>query len=106
MARRLEQGRAASSLAQPPLVPVSRSAPLPLSFAQQRLWFLDRLQPGDTSYNVPFAVRLTGALRIEALAAALAEILRRHEPLRTTFRSEGAEPVQIIAPPGAFVLPV
>ncbi|HEX6199405.1 MAG TPA: condensation domain-containing protein, partial [Thermoanaerobaculia bacterium] len=53
------------------------------SFAQQRLWLLDRLQPGAASYNMPFAYRLRGALDRKALARALGELSRRHEPLRT-----------------------
>ncbi|HZF10319.1 MAG TPA: non-ribosomal peptide synthase/polyketide synthase, partial [Thermoanaerobaculia bacterium] len=75
--------------------------PLPLSFAQQRLWFIDRLEPGSPLYNVPAAFRLTGRLDVASLATALREIVRRHEALRTTFvlltESDG-EPVQAIAP--------
>jgi amino acid adenylation domain-containing protein len=77
----------------------------PLSFAQQRLWFLDRLQPGSALYNLPLACRLRGALDAGALAATLGEIARRHEALRTRF-AEGADgPVQVIDPPSPFVLP-
>src|SRR5262249_20063683 len=65
--------------------PVERPDPLPLSFAQQRLWFLDRLSPGGFSYNVPVFMRLTGPLRIDALARSLDAIVRRHEVLRTRF---------------------
>ena len=67
----------------------------PLSFAQQRLWFLDRLQPGTAVYNIPLALRLRGSLSAPALAAALAEIVRRHEVLRTVFALEAGEPVQV-----------
>jgi len=80
----------------PPLVPVARDGELPLSFAQQRLWFLDRLEPGSAFYNVPTAVRLQGPLNIEALERTLSEIVRRHEVLRTTFSSGEREPVQVI----------
>src|SRR5687767_13090245 len=59
------------------------NAPLPLSFAQERLWFLDQLQPGSPAYNIPAAFRLCGPLHAGLLAQALTEIVRRHEILRT-----------------------
>src|SRR5215212_4277660 len=71
---------------------------VPLSFAQQRLWFLDQLEPGSAFYNVPAAVRLYGQLNIEALERTLTEIMRRHEVLRTTFRTHEGQAVQVIAP--------
>jgi non-ribosomal peptide synthetase component F len=85
-------------------------AALPLSFAQERLWVLDRLQQGSAAYNMPLQVRLRGALAIPALAEAFAAVVGRHETLRTHF-SEGAEraghPIQIIAPPpSSWPLPV
>jgi amino acid adenylation domain-containing protein len=80
----------------PPLVPVARDGELQLSFAQQRLWFLDQLEPGSAFYNVPTAVRLQGPLDIEALERTLSEIVRRHEVLRTTFSSGEGQPVQMI----------
>ncbi|NPC76705.1 non-ribosomal peptide synthase/polyketide synthase, partial [Pyxidicoccus fallax] len=92
--------------ARPPLVPVPRSGPLPLSFAQQRLWFLDRLEPGSAFYNIPAAVRLDGPLDVAALERALQELVRRHEVLRTTFRQEGDAPVQVIAPAAELPLRV
>jgi amino acid adenylation domain-containing protein len=70
----------------------------PLSFAQQRLWFLDRLDPGSAAYNIPFHLRLAGALDVGALRGVLAEIVRRHEALRTTFVESGRGPVQVVAP--------
>src|SRR5215212_1155227 len=71
---------------------------VPLSFAQQRLWFLDQLEPGSAFYNVPAAVRLYGQLNIEALERTLTEIVRRHEVLRTTFRTHEGQAVQVITP--------
>ncbi|MBB6249458.1 non-ribosomal peptide synthetase, partial [Rhodanobacter sp. A1T4] len=82
----------------PPLLPVDRVAPLPLSFAQARLWFLDQLERHTATYNIPSAVRLTGQLKVEALARTLNEIVRRHEALRTTFVMVDDAPVQVIAP--------
>ncbi|HEY0601397.1 MAG TPA: condensation domain-containing protein, partial [Herpetosiphonaceae bacterium] len=72
----------------------------PLSFAQQRLWFLDQLDPGDASYNIPLALRLTGQLDVAALERCYQAIIARHESLRTTFLvpTPGAEPVQVIHP--------
>ncbi|HEX7317724.1 MAG TPA: amino acid adenylation domain-containing protein [Pyrinomonadaceae bacterium] len=68
----------------------------PLSFAQQRLWFIDRLEPNSFLYNISTNVRLEGRLNVPALARSFAEIVRRHEVLRTTFRLEGRAPVQVI----------
>ncbi|MFP2934660.1 condensation domain-containing protein, partial [Pyxidicoccus sp. 3LG] len=78
----------------------------PLSFAQQRLWFLDQLQPGSSAYNMPSPVRLTGALDVTALERSLDALIRRHESLRTTFASPQGEPVQVIHPELDFLLPV
>ncbi|MET0621445.1 MAG: condensation domain-containing protein [Pyrinomonadaceae bacterium] len=72
---------------------------IPLSFAQQSLWFLHQLDPDDPSYNVPTAVRMAGPLDLDALRRALDEIVRRHEVLRTTFANRGGEWVQVIHPP-------
>jgi amino acid adenylation domain-containing protein len=78
----------------------------PLSFAQQRLWFLDQLAPGNPFYNLPAVLRLS-AVRPSVLERCLAEIIRRHESLRTTFRVPDASngmPVQVIAPPAPVEL--
>ncbi|HWM94193.1 MAG TPA: non-ribosomal peptide synthase/polyketide synthase [Thermoanaerobaculia bacterium] len=82
------------------------SGPAPVSFAQQRLWLLDRLEPGSTAYNMPSVSRLRGSLDAAALERAIGEIIRRHESLRTTFAEQSGEPVQVVAPPSAFNLPV
>ncbi|HKX33614.1 MAG TPA: amino acid adenylation domain-containing protein [Blastocatellia bacterium] len=78
--------------------PRPRHEPLPQSFAQQRLWFLDQLVPGSPAYNMPMGVRLSGALDARALGAALNEVVRRHEAPRTTFGTHGGLPVQFILP--------
>ena len=70
----------------------------PLSFAQQRLWFLEQLEPGSNLYHIGRALRLSGRLALPALNATLSEIVRRHEALRTTFAVAGGAPVQRIAP--------
>ncbi|HEV7588712.1 MAG TPA: amino acid adenylation domain-containing protein [Longimicrobium sp.] len=88
----------------PPVVATGRTGLLPLSFAQERLWFLDRMEPGSALYNVPAALRLRGALDAHALERALGEIVRRHEALRTTFREEDDAPVQVVAPFDGFTL--
>ncbi|MCP4660045.1 MAG: AMP-binding protein, partial [bacterium] len=79
---------------------------LPLSFSQERLWLLDRLEPGSSAYNLPFPVRLEGELEPAVLERCLAEIVRRHESLRTTFAFRDGQPEQLIAPPSAWRLPV
>ncbi|WP_052519231.1 amino acid adenylation domain-containing protein [Archangium violaceum] len=89
-----------------PLVPVSREGEPPLSFAQQRLWFIEQLEPGGFTYNVPYAVRLRGRLEVAALERSLGEIIRRHETLRTTFLLVDGRPVQHIAPELALTLGV
>ncbi|HKH46871.1 MAG TPA: amino acid adenylation domain-containing protein, partial [Thermoanaerobaculia bacterium] len=90
----------------PPIVPVRRDGPLPLSFAQQRLWLLDQLEPDSAAYNLPLAVRLTGAVAPDRLARIFGEIVRRHEALRTTFASVQGEPAQVIAAEQKVDLPV
>jgi amino acid adenylation domain-containing protein len=80
---------------------VEAEAGVPLSFAQQRLWLLDQLEPGNPAYNLPLAVRLSGELSVAALARTFAEMVRRHAALRTTFAVRDGQPVQVIAPPDA-----
>src|SRR5919202_5808133 len=70
----------------------------PASFAQQRLWFIDQLVPGNAFYNVVTALRLTGSLNLTALEQTFNEIVQRHETLRTTFAAVSGQPVQIISP--------
>ncbi len=84
----------------------SQQNPAPLSFAQQRLWFLDRLSPRNPAYNLPAAVRLKGQLDLAALQQTIEEIVRRHETLRTAFAEVDGQPVQIISPSSNFALAV
>jgi amino acid adenylation domain-containing protein len=77
-------------------VPVSRDGRLPLSLAQQRLWFLDQLEPGNPFYNISRAIRIRGALDVDALSQAITAVVRRHESLRTVFGSADGAPFQII----------
>ncbi|HYG65887.1 MAG TPA: amino acid adenylation domain-containing protein, partial [Thermoanaerobaculia bacterium] len=89
-----------------PLSPEPRQGPLPLSFAQQRLWFIDQLEPGSPLYNMPVTLRVEGPLDPAALASCLGEIVRRHEALRTVFTTLDDSPVQTVRPAALFVLPV
>ena len=99
LARVTEQLIAAGMSEQVPVIAKARrDLPLPLSFAQQRLWFLDQLEPGSAAYNLRVAIRLTGEMNREALGWSLQEIIRRHEALRTSFASHEGNAVQIIAP--------
>ncbi|MFY1824742.1 non-ribosomal peptide synthase/polyketide synthase [Myxococcus fulvus] len=90
----------------PELVPVTRVEGMPQSFAQQRLWFLDRLEPGGSLYNIAFAMRLEGSLEVAALERAFNTLIQRHESLRTTFQQETRGAVQRIHASAALVLPV
>ena len=86
-----------SSQAGPRIPRVSREAPVPLSFAQERLWFLDQLQPGNPAYNLFDRWRLRGLLDVEALERAFNEVVRRHEVLRSNFSAVHDQPVQVFA---------
>ncbi len=89
-----------------PIKPVSRSENLPLSFAQQRLWLLDQLDPGNHTYNEPTGVRLTGSLNITALEQSLKAVVSRHETLRTVFTTVEGQPVQKIQPITEITIPI
>ncbi len=108
LAARLEGAAPGSAAAGPPpivRVPRDPARPLPLSFAQQRLWFIEQLEPGNPAYNVPSVLRLRGTLDVRALERALGELVRRHEALRTVFAEHGGEAVQRVLPPRPWVLP-
>lgn len=91
---------------EPPLAPVPRTADLPASFAQEALWFLDRLEPNSTAYHLTVACRLEGVLDVPALERSLSELVARHEILRTTLRSSGGAVVQQVEPPRAVALAI
>jgi amino acid adenylation domain-containing protein len=103
LALRIEEARQPEI---PPIRPLPREGALPLSFAQERLWFLEQLSPGQTSYYVPRVLRIEGALDVLLLARAYEELCRRHEVLRTTVSEVDGRPFQRIHPPRRFHLPV
>lgn len=90
----------------PPIEHISRNEELPLSFAQQRLWFLAQLEPESPFYNLPYAIHLQGQLNITALQQSFNEILRRHEALRTNFQIVKGRPVAVILSVTALLLPI
>ena len=93
LAERVRNLRGAGPVAAP-IVPVAREGDLPLSFAQQRLWFLDQLHPNSSAYNIPYTMRMKGVLNVDATREALSEIVKRHEVLRTIFIQTQQGPVQ------------
>ncbi|PSF35010.1 non-ribosomal peptide synthetase [Aphanothece hegewaldii CCALA 016] len=86
--------------------PVSRLEPLPLSFAQARLWFLEQLQTGSAIYNIPTAYRVQGSLNLALLKQCFNEIVRRHETLRTNFTLVEGQPVQVISETFSLEFPI
>jgi amino acid adenylation domain-containing protein len=103
IANQLQTG---SGLMLPAIVPVDRGKNIPLSWAQERLWFVNHLSGSSTAYTIDFTVRLLGNLNIKALEKAFGEIVQRHEPLRTCFEIKDNKPVQTIAPTMTVNLPV
>ncbi|ARU62801.1 hypothetical protein CBW65_18855 [Tumebacillus avium] len=102
LAEKVQRERSESSdLHLPPITRSERAAQLPLSFAQQRMWFIDQLEQNSALYNIPTAMRLTGPLDEAILKQSVDQIVERHEGLRTTFGYAGEQPVQVIlsAPP-------
>lgn len=105
LGRAIEQARLQGTSRRPVLGAQPRPALLPLSYAQQRLWFVDRLQGESGEYNMPEALRLQGSLDREALRRALQTIVDRHESLRTHFAEVDGQPIQIVAPSLPALLP-
>ena len=107
LAQRVEQRvRQSQGSHLPALEARERPEEIPLSFAQQRLWFLDQLEPSSTAYLIPSALRFQGELTVEMVQRSLEQLVQRHESLRTTFVLQGEQPVQVIHPPELCVVPV
>ncbi|HVR99073.1 MAG TPA: amino acid adenylation domain-containing protein, partial [Thermoanaerobaculia bacterium] len=105
LAETLEAGLSTGRPAVPPILPVPRDGALPLSFAQERMWFLDQLEPGSPLYNIPISLPLPGDVDVQILALSLEEVVRRHESLRTTFQIRDGRPVQVVGPVRGWLLP-
>lgn len=98
LASSIDAIRAAGQISEMPAIePVPRDQEIPLSFAQQRLWFLDQLQPNSPFYNIPIALRAIGNLKISALKQSINHVVQRHETLRTSFKGSKGKPYQIIS---------
>ncbi|MDA5107870.1 condensation domain-containing protein, partial [Brevibacillus thermoruber] len=107
LARIIEEAKCVRGLKErPSLVKVPRGGKLPLSYAQQRLWYLCKADPSNSSYNIPVAIRLTGNLNLEIFHDCLNEIVRRHEVLRTGFESHLGEPQLVISPDLTLPMPI
>src|SRR5437867_10039381 len=100
------QGALRNTVREPAITRGAHIGRAPLSFAQQRLWFLEQLSPGSPVYNINEALRLHGALDPSALERSVCEIIRRHEALRTNFIAVDGQPVQVIAPASGFKIDV
>ncbi|HEX6370148.1 MAG TPA: amino acid adenylation domain-containing protein [Longimicrobium sp.] len=106
MAARVDSARGVGEEAAPDIVPIDRDGPLPLSFAQERMWFLDRLLPGTALYTIAYRIRLRGAVDAEALRRALRDLVHRHDALRTVFPPRDGRPVQVVTAAAPFDLPI
>src|SRR6476659_9519955 len=106
LAEALQEDSSGQPSALPPLQALDRPARLPLSFAQERLWFLEQLNPGQSTYNIPVALRLSGALDVPAFQAALNALVARHESLRTSFAQHDGHAEQCIASQLQITLPL
>ena len=105
--RQLEQQKSKKDTELTPILRQSREAnTFPISFSQQRLWFLDQLELGNVAYNIPVAIRLKGVLHLPSLEQSVNEIIRRHESLRTTFDALDEQVVQVIHAPEPLTFPV
>jgi len=87
------------------IMPVSRDMNLPLSFAQQRMWFLNQIEGENAAYHLAGTIKITGALQVDVLEQSFREIIQRHEALRTTLKNLDGQPIQVISPTVTFTLP-
>src|SRR5215207_4633919 len=92
------RGVGTAAAADGPIRPADRARPLPLSYAQRRLWILDRLNAGGPAYHIPVLLRLEGPLDVEAIRRSIDEIVKRHEVLRTVFDADEGHPSQTVLP--------
>lgn len=107
LADSIKEIMASGQTIRPPVIAsVTRNQELPLSFAQQRLWFLDQLEPGTPTYNIATGMRMIGTLDVDAFEQAITEIIRRHEVLRTTILTIDGQPQPVVAETQSFKLPV
>jgi hypothetical protein len=107
LGERIEAERNATAVtARDNILPTPRSAVIPLSSAQQRLWLFDQFEPNNSAYNIPAAVRFRGLLNVVALEQSLSEIIRRHEVLRTHFEGSSEGTTQVISPVSSIAIPV
>ncbi|WP_156095165.1 non-ribosomal peptide synthetase, partial [Nocardia lijiangensis] len=104
LALRLTFDGPAAPVTLPPLLAAERGETIPLSIAQQRMWFLNRFDSASGGYNIPFALRLTGALNASALAAAIDDVIARHETLRTIYPEHDGTATQVVLPPGTHLV--
>lgn len=106
MAEKIEAARRTDEGVEPPIVAIPREGLLPLSFAQERLWFFDQLEPGNAAYNIPRALRLRGPLDVAALQSSLNQIVARHEVLRSRFLTNNGQPELSIAASETIEIPL
>jgi hypothetical protein len=104
LAQHVTTTRATGETPGPSLVPAPRQGPLPASFAQERMWFIEQMTPGNPAYNISGAMLLEGTLDGDALVRTFSEIVRRHEVLRTTYAWQDGQLVQIVQPPRSLPL--
>src|SRR5262249_29248073 len=107
LARSIESLMGNGHLSQSPqIVRVARNQPLPLSFSQQRLWFIDQMEPGTPTYNILVAIKVRGPLSLPTLESVLSEIVARQESLRSRFGARGGRPFLVIERPARVVMGV
>jgi hypothetical protein len=102
----LHEGDQAGGLPVAQIPIADRTKDLPLSFSQQRLWFLDQIEPNSSSYNIPEAVQLAGTLNIQILQQAIEAIIAQHEVIRTNYHLVDGNPIQVINPPSSVALQI